>query len=105
MRCHIGFWTTAVRRVFRLEALHRSPGFDQCAIDREVIARQQPLDPGLRQNRTQKLHCDLASQKSVAVFQKVEWSHTASSMPSPTNQRNSRSNSSRSISWGSERTE
>src|ERR1051325_8758107 len=44
MRCHIG-WTTAVRRVFRLEALHRSPGFDQCAIDREVIARQQPLDP------------------------------------------------------------
>src|ERR1051325_4762026 len=69
MRCHIG-WTTAVRRVFRLEALHRSPGFDQCAIDREVLARQQPLDPGLRQNRTQKLHCDLASQKSVAVFRK-----------------------------------
>src|SRR5437660_7236343 len=104
MRCDIG-WITAVRRVLRLEALHRSPGFDQCAIDREVLARQQPPDPGLRQNRTQKLRCDLAIQKSVAVFRKGRVVPHRIVDASPTNQRNSRSNSSRSISWRSERTE
>ena len=45
-----------------------------------------------------------ASNRS-RFFENVEWSHTASSIPSPTNQRNSRSYSSRSISCRSERIE
>jgi hypothetical protein len=45
-----------------------------------------------------------ASRRS-RFFEKVEWFHTGSSIPSPTNQRNKRSNSSRSISWRSERIE
>src|SRR5262249_20285933 len=45
------------------------------------------------------------SSSRSRFFEKVEWSHTASSTPSPTNHRNSRSNSSRSINWRSERTE
>jgi hypothetical protein len=45
-----------------------------------------------------------ASSRS-RFFEKVEWSQTGSSMPRPVNQRNSRSKSSRSISWRSERIE
>src|SRR5438309_11330896 len=37
----------AFRRLFRPEALHRRPAFDQSAIDREMLARQQTLDPRL----------------------------------------------------------
>ena len=45
------------------------------------------------------------SSSRSRFFEKLEWSQTASSIPSPTNQRNSRSNSSRSINWRSERIE
>jgi hypothetical protein len=45
------------------------------------------------------------SSSRSRFFEKVEWSQTGSSMPSPTNQRNKRSKSSRSISWRSERIE
>ena len=43
------------------------------------------------------------SSRRSRFFEKVEWSQAGSSAESPTNQRNSRSNSSRSISWRSER--
>src|SRR5882757_705366 len=43
---------------FRLDALHRGPGFDQRAIDREVIARQKLLYLGLRQHRREELGRD-----------------------------------------------
>src|SRR3954470_10910758 len=45
------------------------------------------------------------SRSRSRFFENVEWSHTGSSTPIPMNQRNSRSNSSRSITWRSERTE
>jgi len=48
------------RAVLRLEALHRRPGFDQRAIDREVVRLQQPLYLGLRKDRTQELRGDVA---------------------------------------------
>jgi hypothetical protein len=37
------------------------------------------------------------SRRRSRFFENVEWSHAASSTPMPTNQRNKRSNSSRSI--------
>ena len=58
----------ATDRLLRLEALHRSPRFDQRAIHREVLARQQSLDPRLGQHRGQKLGRDLAFQQPVAVL-------------------------------------
>src|SRR5262249_12488629 len=51
-----------VRRIFRLEALHRSPRLDQRAIDRKMLARQQPLDARLSEDCGQALGCDLAVQ-------------------------------------------
>ena len=56
------------RRLLRPEALHRSPGFDQRAIHREVLARQQSLDPRLGQHCGEKLGCNLAFQQPVAVL-------------------------------------
>src|SRR5215831_2778591 len=35
------------RRLLRFQALHRSPRLDQRAIDRKMLARQQPLDARL----------------------------------------------------------
>ena len=56
MEVRFGIAPAALRRrlaraVLRLEALHRRPGFDQRAVDREVIARQKLLHLGLRQHR------------------------------------------------------
>jgi len=45
------------------------------------------------------------SSSRSRFFEKVEWSQTGSSIPSPTNHRNRRSNSIRSMSWRSERIE
>src|ERR1700689_5709518 len=46
MEVRFGIAPAALRRrlaraVLRLDALHRGPGFDQRAVDREVIARQK----------------------------------------------------------------
>ena len=95
----------------RPEALHRgrSPSgsnrwrlrwltLDQRAVDAEVLARQQPLHARRgEQRRRNRAAMSPASSRS-RIFDKVEWSQTGSSMPRPTDQRNSRSNSSRSIS-------
>src|SRR5688500_329158 len=56
------------RAVLRFDALHRSPGLDQRAVDREVIARQQLLHLGLGQHRTQELGRDVALKQPVAVL-------------------------------------
>src|SRR5262249_27003340 len=58
----------AVPRIFRLEPLHRSPGFNQSAIDREMLARQQPLDAWLSEDGGQEFGCDLAVQQPIAVL-------------------------------------
>src|SRR5512146_393470 len=55
----LGALAIIVRRIFRPEALHRSPGFDQRAIDREMLARQQPLDARLSKHGGQELGCNL----------------------------------------------
>src|SRR5688500_19795120 len=88
------------RAVLRFDALHRSPGLDQRAVDREVVARQQLLHLGLGQHRTQA-----PSSSRSRFFENTEWSQAGSSTPMPTNQRNRRSYSSRSITNRSERIE
>jgi hypothetical protein len=85
--------------VGRLEALHRILCYDQRAVDREAIGRQKPSDPRLSQNRLQELRRDIAFEQAITAFEKnAEVSLAGSSTPIPTNQRNRRSNSSRSIS-------
>ena len=56
------------RSRFRLDALHRCPGPDERAVDREVIGGQERLHLSLRQNCTQELRSDVAFRQSVAVF-------------------------------------
>ncbi len=73
MEVRFGIAPPALRRrlaraVLRLDALHRGPGFDQRAIDREVIARQKLLYLGLRQHRREELGRDVAFQQPVAVL-------------------------------------
>src|SRR5688500_4768234 len=80
----------------RFDALHRSPGLDQRAVDREVIARQQLLHLGLSALRN--LAAMSPSSSRSRFFENTEWSQAGSSTPMPTNQRNRRSYSSRSIS-------
>ena len=56
------------RAVLRPEALHRRPGLDQRAVDREMIRAEQPLHPRLRQHRAQELGGDVALQQPLAVL-------------------------------------
>ena len=71
-----------------------------------MIRAEQALHPRLRQNRAQELGGDIALQQAIAVLAKTSSGPTPrSSTPMPTNQRNRRSNSSRSINCRSERIE
>ena len=54
--------------VLGLEALHRGPGLDQRAINREVLIRQQPLHAWERQKSGQKPGGDVAFEQPVAVL-------------------------------------
>jgi hypothetical protein len=51
----------------RLEALHRSPGFDQRAVDREVLVGQQRLDLRVGQDRVQEAAAVVAGQQPLAI--------------------------------------
>jgi hypothetical protein len=66
-----------------------------------VLARQQAADRRLIQNMGQKLGGDVAREQAIAVLREGRMIPDRS----PTNQRNKRSKSSRSISWRSERIE
>ena len=59
------------RVVLRLETLQRRPRLNQCAVNREMLVRQQPFDPRLRQHRGEKFGGDLAIQQPVAVGRKA----------------------------------
>ena len=59
-----------VRSVSRPKTLHRRPGFDQRAIDREMIRAKQALHPRLRHHRAQQLGGDIALQQPLAVLGK-----------------------------------
>src|SRR3954452_12040838 len=54
--------------ILGLEALHRSPGLNQRAINREVLIREQPSHAWERQDGGQKLGCDIAFEQPVAVL-------------------------------------
>ena len=58
----------AVVAIDRPEALDRRPRLDQRAVDREVLARQQPLHLRQRQQRGQEPVGDVAGQQPVAVL-------------------------------------
>ena len=85
------------------EALHAAPRFDQRAVHREVLVRQQPIHLRTRQHRRQEACGDLAVQQPLAILREGRRVPYWSSMPSPTNQRNDRSKSRCSIICRSER--
>lgn len=58
------------RAILGTKALHRSPGVDHRAIDREVIGRQQPAHPSQAHQRRQELARDVRFQQPVAVLGK-----------------------------------
>src|SRR5436189_5450049 len=58
----------AIAAIPGLEALQAGPGFDERAVDREMLRRQQPLDLRLAQDGCQELGCDLAFEQTVAVL-------------------------------------
>ena len=79
------------RVVFRAETFHARPRLQQRAVDRKRLVRQQALHFTLRQHRGNFCATSPAGSQS-RFFVKVVASHTeSSSMPRPTNQRNSRS--------------
>src|SRR6476619_3258229 len=58
----------AIAAILGFEALQAGPGFHQRAVDREVLRRQQPLDPWLDQDGRQELGGNLAFEQTVAVL-------------------------------------
>jgi hypothetical protein len=75
------------------------PSTEKCSLDNRRLTR------GWARTAVRNLAAISPASTRSRFFEKVEWSHTGSSTPIPTNQRNSRSNSNRSMSWRSERTE
>ena len=75
------------------------PSTEKCSVDRSFFTR------GCASTAARNFAAISPSSSRSRFFEKVEWSQTASSTPIPTNQRNSRSYSSRSISCRSERIE
>ena len=92
--------------LFGLTLFIDRPCLDQRAVDPKVIRGPKFLHLGLRKYRRQELRRDRRLRAAGArFFENAEWSHTASSTPMPTNQRNRRSYSSRSIKSRSDRIE
>jgi len=75
------------------------PSTEKCSLD------NSRLTCGCDSTASSNLAAISPSKRRSRFFVKAEWSHTGSSMPMPTNERNSRSNSIRSINCRSERTE
>ena len=79
----------AIGAVLLAEALLRRPGLNQRAVHREVLIAHEPL--GLPVHLGEELVAPLLLVISrCRFFENTAWLHTASSMPRPTNQRNSR---------------
>ena len=57
-----------IRAIFAPKALHRGPGLDQGSIHREMIVREQLLDPGLVEHRDHELHRHIAFEQPFAVL-------------------------------------
>jgi hypothetical protein len=93
----------AARPILRLEAFRTAPGFDQRAVHREMLARQQPFYAGMGHHGGQELHRDLARQQPVTVLGEGRGVPHRVIHAEPTNQRNSKSKSMRSTSCRSDR--
>jgi hypothetical protein len=88
------------RKLFWLaQAWISVPSTEKCSLDKSRFTSGRASSSARKRCATSP-----ASSRS-RFFEKLLASHTGSSTPSPTNQRNKRSNSSRSISCRSERTE
>src|SRR6516225_5869528 len=59
-----------VRAILRLEALHRCPGFDQRAVDREMVGAEKSLHSRMWKNCVRQLGCHVAFQQAFAVLAK-----------------------------------
>jgi hypothetical protein len=57
-----------VRAILRFEALHRRPGFDQRAVDREMVGAQKPLHARLLKNCAQQLGRDECSRVACGRY-------------------------------------
>jgi hypothetical protein len=79
-----------VGAILRAEALHRCPRLDQRAIDRKMLPTQELPNLRLVEHRRQEPGRGFALEQPVAVGRERGRVHTGSSIPSPTNQRNSR---------------
>ncbi|MGY3146331.1 hypothetical protein ACVWYQ_003330 [Bradyrhizobium sp. USDA 3397] len=71
------------RAVLGLDDLHRGPGLDQRAIDREVIARQKFLHLGSARTAAKNFAAMSPSSSRSRFFENTEWSDAVSSMPIP----------------------
>ena len=76
--------------VARPETLLTGPRLQQRAVHREMLVGQQPRRVRMDQHRVEERRRDVAVSNRSRFFVNVVGDHTASSMPSPTNQRNSR---------------
>jgi hypothetical protein len=54
--------------VLRLETLHRRPCLHQCAVDREVLVRQQRFHLAVRQNGGQEFARHIGGQEPITVL-------------------------------------
>jgi hypothetical protein len=79
----------AVGSILGAEALVRRPGLDQRAVHGEVIVAHEALRLLVHGGEKNCCATSLLSSRS-RFLEKTVWFHTASSMPRPTNQRNSR---------------
>ena len=57
-----------IAAVLRHKALHAGPGLDQRAIDRKVVAGEQPLTCGRFSTLIKELGCDIAVEQPIPVL-------------------------------------
>ena len=103
---HARIAAVAGRRLLiaRPKTLLARPRLQQRPIDREMLVGQQLRRVRVDQHGLEKRGGDVAIEQAVTIFVNVVGDHTGSSIPRPTNQRNSRLKSSCSINCRSERT-
>ena len=71
----------AIIAIPRLEALQAGPGFDQRAVDREVIDDNSRLTSGCVRIAARNLAAISPSSSRSRFFENTEWSQTGSSIP------------------------
>ena len=77
-----------VGAILGAKALLRGPGLDQCAVYGEVFVGHELLRLLVHLGEESAATSEVSNRSRF--LQNTAWFHTASSMPRPTNQRNSR---------------